>query len=194
MLCAVLGDLLTATTAATEVQRLLRRQPSAPCRTRKRLGRRASAPTACRGPSQRPVPAPTGPPGEQCRADRADFRSSLRGSRGVSADPAGGVLDRQRMRTTTHLCRQWPATHSMVGVRCSVITRCLFFSVNSTLPGFPFAPAAVRTSQVSTVCKVAVARLADTATGPMMRMRGSGTSTCRGQPFVCRMMDRLAGP
>jgi hypothetical protein len=81
----------------------------------------------------------------------------------------------------------------MVGARSSQIVWRASVSVSSTRPGLPAAGLA-RTSQVSMVVIVAVARFADTLTGPAISMLGTDTSTWRGQPLVWAMTKRLAAP
>src|SRR5436309_1484373 len=99
-----------------------------------------------------------------------------------------------RICTTTHLCRQWPARQRMVGVRSRVIVWFASVSANRTRPAWLPAGGSARTIHVSMVWMVAVARFADTLTGPMIWIRGGDTSTRLGQPFVWPIRRRWAGP
>src|SRR5205807_5342091 len=109
--------------------------------------------------------------------------ASRRGRFGATghAEPRGVLL--YRICTTTHLCRQWPARQRMVGVRSRVIVWCASVSANRTRPALLPAGGSARTIHVSMVWMVAVARFADTLTGPMIWIRGGDTSTWLGQPF-----------
>lgn len=79
----------------------------------------------------------------------------------------------------------------MVGVRSSQIVWRTSVSAKGTRPELP-ATGSERIRQVSIVVIVAVARFADTLTGPTISMLGTDTSTWHGQPLVGAMTKRRA--